>query len=169
MFDEIAMPEEAYNDVSAAYEQSYKQEQKMKVENLRQIEAEIKRTQNRIERVYEDYLDDKIPEELYRRKFDEFSEIKRKLETRREKFELIEKETFLTISHLLKLSKDAPKLFKKADFEQTRKLVNMVGSNLQLVGKELRWELKKPYDCMAICNVSGNWLRLLGSNQRHPR
>jgi site-specific DNA recombinase len=169
MFDDIAMPEDAYNDIAAAYEKSYNQERKMKAENLHQIEAEIKRTQNRIERVYDDYLDDKIPEELYRRKFDEFSEIKQKLEIRREKFELIEKDTFSTISHLLKLSKDAPKLFKKADLEQTRKLVNMVGSNLQLVGKELRWELKKPYDCMAICNKSGDWLRLLGSNQRHPR
>lgn len=169
MFDSIAMPEEAYNEVSAAYEKSYKQDVEAKAENLRQLDAEIKRTQMRIERVYEDYLDEKIPEDLYRRKFDEFTEAKQKLETRRNNFELIEKDTFETISHLLRLSKNAPKLFKKADFEQTRELIKMVCSNLELAGKELRWKLKKPYDCMALCNVSGNWLRGLDSNQRPRR
>lgn len=36
----------------------------------------------------------------------------------------------------------------------------MIGSNYKVEGKLRRWKLKKPYDCMAICSVSGTWLPL---------
>lgn len=36
----------------------------------------------------------------------------------------------------------------------------LVGSDCVLIGKELRWTLKKPYDCIAFCNESSNWLTL---------
>jgi hypothetical protein len=35
----------------------------------------LREYQTRIEKVYEDYLDEKIPEALYKRKFEEFREV----------------------------------------------------------------------------------------------
>lgn len=40
--------------------------------DLQAIEAEIKKYQLRKEKVYEDYLDGKIAEDFYNRKFEEF-------------------------------------------------------------------------------------------------
>lgn len=36
-------------------------------------------------------------------------------------------------------------------------LINEILSNLFLKGKQLGWELKKPYDIMAICNEKRDW------------
>jgi site-specific DNA recombinase len=168
-FESISMSEDDYTEVSEALKQSSADDVRESKEKLGRIQAEITKYDQRIERVYEDYIDDKIPEDLYNRKFEEFKAAKQVLVKRREKFELVSKDIFSSVSHLLELSRDAPKLFEKGNLERKRQLIKMVHSNLELSGKELRWKLKKPYDCMAICNLNGNWLRLLGSNQRHSR
>lgn len=130
------------------------------------LDTEIEKYQTRIEKIYEDYLDEKIPEALYQRKFDEYRIAQKKLQNKRSNIEQIDDEYYGTVTHLLKLAKSAPKLFQKADIEQKRSLISMVLSNLQLDGDLLLWELKKPFDTMAFCSVSGNWLRRLDSNQR---
>lgn len=68
--------------------------------------------------------------------------------------------------HLMSLARRAPELFQTADIEQKRSLIKIVLSNLELNGKQLMWELKKPFDTMALCFENGNWLRGLDSNQR---
>lgn len=76
-------------------------------------DAEIKKYQQRKERVYEDYLDGKIPEELYEIKFQEFDVQLKLKQEQRESLELSDDEHSLSASHLLKLVKDLPNLFKK--------------------------------------------------------
>ena len=138
----------------------------MRDTSLAIIDAEIEKYQKRMEKVYEDYLDEKIPEALYKRKFEEFRKAQKSAQNKRINIEQIEDDYYGTVSHLLRLSKHATKLFENANSEQKRSLINIVLSNLQLDGELLRWKLKKPFDEMAFCSVSGNWLRGLDSNQR---
>ncbi len=78
---------------------------------MNSIEAEIKKYQTRKERVYEDYLDGKIAEDLYNRKFEEFG-IKIKLKQgQKESLELSNDEYYTTISYLLKLADNVENLF----------------------------------------------------------
>lgn len=75
--------------------------------------------------MYEDYLDEKIPESLYQKKFDEYREAQEKLKRKREKIELVDDQHYGSVAHLLKLSREAPKLFEKADNEQKRSLTQL--------------------------------------------
>lgn len=68
----IAIPEEAYRQVSQASRESHDEKKQRYQGDMAVIEAEIKKYQLRKERVYEDYLDGKISEDLYTRKFNEF-------------------------------------------------------------------------------------------------
>jgi len=157
----ITMPEDAYQFVRAELSKTTRDEVREREQAITVTEAEIKKYDNRIERVYEDYIDEKIPKDLYDKKFDQYTKAKQALVNTRKRFELVAKDRFSDMSHLLDLSRNAKKLFEKGTFEQKRQLIKMLGSNLELAGKELRWELKKPYDCIAFCNVSGNWLPLV--------
>lgn len=132
---------------------------------LRTIDTEIEKYQTRIEKVYEDYLDEKIPEELYERKFEEYKKKQKTLQNKRLNIEQVEDEYYGTVSHLLRLARDVPILFSKANNEQKRSLINLVLSNLQLDGDQLRWKYKKPFETMALCTEINSWLRRLGSNQ----
>ncbi len=166
VFKSIQIPDYAYEQVSEALRASHSDKKQLRDSTLSTLSTEIEKYQNRIEKVYEDYLDEKIPESLYKRKYDEYRAAKKKLQNKVANIEQVEDDYYGTVEHLLKLSRNASKLFEKANQEQVRSLVNIVLSNLQLDGKQLRWKLKKPFDTMAFCNKNSNWLRGLDSNQR---
>lgn len=165
VFKSIQIPDNDYSQVSEALRASHEDKKRMRTSTLNMLDAEIEKYQNRMEKVYEDYLDEKIPETLYKRKFEEFRQAQKKLQNKRKNIEQVEDDYYGTVTHLLKLSKDAPKLFEKANPEQKRSLINMVLSNLRLDGEQLLWELKKPFDTMAFCSENSNWLLRLDSNQ----
>ena len=168
VFKSIQIPEYAYDQVSEALRVSHDDKKRTRDNTLSTLDAEIERYQRRIEKVYEDYLDEKIPEELYKRKFEEYRNLQKSLQNKRINIEQIEDDYYGTVSHLLKLSRDAPMLFEKADNVQKRSMVNLVLSNLQLDGDQLRWKTKEPFKTMVLCNEMNSWLRRLDSNQQ-PR
>lgn len=166
VFMDIQVPESAFDQVSEALRASQEDKKVLRAKTLSMLDAEIEKCQKRMDRVYEDYLDEKIPEELYKRKFEEYRNTQKKLQNKRINVEQVEDSYFATVNHLLRLARHAPQLFQKADHEQKRTLINLVLSNLELKGKELRWTYKKPFETMAFCSENGIWLRGLDSNQR---
>lgn len=156
----ISIPKEALIQVSEVLRKSYEETKRQYVSDVTAIDAEIKKYQSRKEKVYEDYLDNKISEDFYTRKFEEFS-VKAKLkQEQRESLELANDEYYGTVSHLLRLAHNAENLFQKANHEQKRAILNIVVSNLELDGDLLRWKYKKPFEMMAFCSESNSWLRL---------
>ncbi len=166
VFKSIQVPEVAYQEVSMALRTAQEDKKTLRAKALGTLDTEIEKYQKRMDKVYEDYLDETIPELLYKRKFEQYRNAQKTLQNKRLNVEQVEDDYFATVNHLLSLAKKTPELFKRANNEQKRSLINLVLSNLQLKGKELGWELKKPFDTMAFCSENGNWLRGLDSNQR---
>lgn len=104
---------------------------------LNTLDTKIAKYQTRIEKVYKDYLDEKIPENLYQRKFDEYRKSQKSLQNKRINIEQIEDEYYRTATHPLRLS------------------------NLQLDNDQLRWKTKEPFKTMVLCNEMNSWLRIL--------
>jgi len=152
LFESIQIPNYAYEEVSQALRKSHEDKKHMRDTALATLDSEIEKYQKRIEKIYEDYLDEKIPETLYQRKFEEYRNSQKSLQNKRQNIEQVEDEYYGTVDHLLSLSKNASRLFEKANNEQKRSIINLVLSNLQLDGSQLRWKYKKPFDTMAFCN-----------------
>lgn len=168
LFQDIRIPRDAFEELSTGLRAAHEDKKRIREATLRTIDTEIEKYQTRIEKVYEDYLDEKIPEQLYKRKFEEYKKNQKSLQNKRLNIEQVEDEYYGTVSHLLRLARDAPALFSEANNEQKRSMINLVLSNLQLDGDQLRWEYKKPFDTMAFCHEMNSWLRRLDSNQQ-PR
>jgi site-specific DNA recombinase len=168
MFESIAIPEHAYNEVSQALRQSHEDKKEMHQQHLSRIDAEIEKYQKRIERNYDAYLDGDISKETYKEKANELSKAHKSLVNKRVNIELVNDDYYSAVEHLLNISRKAPEFFRKSNNEQKRSLINLVLSNLELKDKELRCELKKPYDTIAFCNENGNWLARKDSNLRFP-
>ncbi len=168
VFQQIQLPEDAYLEVTEALQKDDAETRKQNNDSLTAIQAEISRYESMNERNYNAYLNGTISEDFYNKKHAEIAETKKKLENRRENIELMSKNDFSSISSLLELSRDAPDLFKNAEIEDKRVLLNTVLSNLELNDDLLRWKLKEPYDCMALCNKNRNWLGRRDSNPRMP-
>ena len=169
VFRSIQIREDAYEDVSNALRASQEDKRRMHDDTIRQLDTEIEKYQRRIEKIYEDYLDELIPESLYKKKFEEYRKSQKALRNKRENIELVEDDYYATVSHLLSLARKAPQLFRSANPEQKRSMINLVLSNLQLDGDQLRYKTKEPFKTMVLCNKKSSWLRQLGSNQRPNR
>lgn len=166
IFRGVQIPATVYEEISDILRESHDEKKVSFHKEQSAIDAETAKYQQRKERVYEDYLDGKISEEFYTRKFNEFDTNLKLLQERRESLELSDYEYYMSVSHLLKLARDLPELFEKAEIEQKRILLKMIVSNFSLDGDLLRWKYKKPFDLMASCAKMNSWLRQLGSNQR---
>jgi site-specific DNA recombinase len=161
VFKQIQMPEEAIVEILKAMMADYEKISNENRQKLSHVETEIKRSDNKIERNYDIYLDGGITQEMYQRKHQELLANKRALESTRKNIELMTNNNFEGALDLLRLWRKSPDLFENAEIEEKRILINQVHSNLELNDKELRWELKEPYDCMVLCSETQNWLPIV--------
>lgn len=158
VFLQIQLPEHAREQVANALMAEDEISSKKSKEKLSQIEAEINRVEDRIQRNYDAYIDGLASKETYLHKDEELKQKKKALEKTRNNIELMSNNTIDGVISLLDLSQRAPEIFENAENDEKRELINKVLSNLELGDKELRWKLKKPYDTMAFCNKTQNWL-----------
>ncbi len=157
VFDSIKLPEDVYEKISKEMRLSREADRATIAARANALDLEIAKFSNKIDRLYEDHNDGKINDDLYERKYQDYTSTKLALEKKRKNIELSDDTHYGSILHLLKLAKNAPELFKKADNVRLRSLANETLSNLRVSGDQLRWELKKPYDIMAFCNEKREW------------
>jgi len=158
IFESIQIPEEAYAEVSEKLKLSHAGKEKEQREIASHLNSEVEKYRIRLERLYDDRLDNKISDDLYTRKYEEFNASLNSLLERQKNIELSQVKHYDSVFHLLKFLKDAPRLFKKALPEQKREMINMVLSNLELDKDLLRYKYKKPFEITALCNKTQNWL-----------
>ena len=164
IISQIAVPEDICKLVIERIHQDIAASTKSVDEQKMALELQITKLENRSDRLYEDYVDDKIDEIFYERKSSEYKESIIKLKTQLSAFETSSDDRIKSVSYLLELSKNAHKLFKSGDYNEKRKIVKMLLSNLELKDKQLRWQLKKPFEMMAFCNNNSTWQGHVESN-----
>lgn len=164
VFKQIQLPKHAYLEVLESLQSDADKDNETNTQKVATLTEEIKRYETRIQRNYDAFLDQLIDETLYKQKHQEMSLAKRKLEDSRKNIELMSDSTFDETLSLLNLCKQAPELFKNADIDEKRTLLNLVISNLELDDDKLRWKLKEPYDLVALCNENSNWQGYVESN-----
>ena len=166
VFTSFSLTNEEYEEVSKIVQKHFRSHQSNAKKEQASLKKKIKQYDKRIDNLIDAYTEDLVDKETYKDKLSQYKESKQQLENRLNTFELDKNDQLGTVSHLLKLSNEAPELFKKANTVQTRQLVNLTLSNLELDGEELRWELKKPFEKMAFCKKYQSWLGWQDSNLR---
>lgn len=127
---------------------------------------EISRLKGRLEALYEDRLDGRINlddyDKIAQKNKEEIENLERKL------FQVTTEDKSFTVdaAYLLKLSRNAGKLFESSKAPLKNRLLKIVLSNLEFDDKKLFYKRRAPFDVISECLLSSNWLRRLDSNQR---
>ena len=166
IFKGMQIPDKVLTELATSLKQSHDAKSKFQESIRINLEAEYKKYQNRIERMYEDKLDGSITDSEYAKKYSEFREQQDKIKVKLDTLEYADKDYYLTTTYLLQLANKAPELFEKAEPEQKRLFIKFALQNLTLEGKKLHITAKKPFDLMASCANNENWLRGPDSNRR---
>lgn len=70
---------------------------------------------------------------------------------------------YITAQYLVELANKAYDIFKSSEVEERRQLIKLTLSNLTLEGKNVRYDLLKPFDTIAKYADRQSWLPLLDS------
>ncbi len=131
---------------------------------IEQTRTEYDTIQKKLRVLYEDRLDGRIT-------LNDYDEYVKDLKARQEQLDeqLVnlthnDKSFMLTSSYLLEIATKAPQLFKSSKAALKSKLLRFLLSNLVIQDKKLVFNLKAPFDVIARCSKSQNWLSLPVSN-----
>lgn len=154
----IQPSKEQFKNILESLKASHAQQDRMKREISAKLNGDLSRYSSQLTRVFDAYLDGLITKnEFAERK----AEIEKKQNLARTKLESLNQATnewYENILLIIDLFKQAPLLFEKSsEPNEKRQIVNLIFRNLTLDGRQLRYELKKPFNEMVNLSQNKKW------------
>jgi DNA invertase Pin-like site-specific DNA recombinase len=125
---------------------------------------EISRLKGRLDALYEDRLDGRISLEDYDKMAQKNKEEAENLERKLVQITSDDKSFTVDAAYLLKLSRNAGKLFESSKAPLKNRLLKIILSNLEFEDKILFYKRRAPFDVISECLLSSNWLPILVTN-----
>ncbi|MDR3297930.1 MAG: recombinase family protein [Candidatus Nomurabacteria bacterium] len=165
IIEKVKLNEALIDQVIAELKEKHDNEQFYCQSVVRQTQLEYEKLKKRLAVAYEDRMDGRITVDEY----DKFAtKYKAEMEILDKKMVQItsdDKTFIIDSSYLLKLAYYAPILFKSSKVELKNKLLKILLSNLKINENHLDFKRWQPFDVIASCTKSQNWLPGLDLNQ----
>jgi len=124
--------------------------------------VEYRKLQGRLDRLYEDKLDEVITKELYERKAQEYQKQQEDINMQLERHRKANVNYLELVSYIFELAQAGAKLYETAaSKEQKRSLLHIVFSNLSLKGGKLVPTYQNGFQLVVQCAKSDAWLHTL--------
>jgi DNA invertase Pin-like site-specific DNA recombinase len=143
------------------FKKSDKSKNKFVEATLAKLTAEFSLYENRKSETWNKYVDKEISKEMYNKKLQEYDSKQADIASKMSKFQVADKEFYTTIDILIRLTQRAEKLFESSEPHEKRAFANFLLQNCQLEGKNLKFELKSPFDGALKANECSNLLRIV--------
>lgn len=101
-------------------------------------------------------LDDTSYERFYQKIKIELDEVKARLD----RLQQAEDNYFVTVKYILEITKQASEIFESSETEEKRKLITMLLPNLRLAGKNIVYDVQKPFDLIFKAGDASLWCPL---------
>ncbi len=166
VFNSMKVPEDVRAALIASLQNGAAAKQVYHEDAIKALRNEYDSLQKQLDRLLDLCLQGSITREVHDQKATQMKERQHEIDIiLGQHTEADEKFTF-TVTYLLSLASKAPELFKVSKVEQKQQLIKFVLSNMTLKGKELQYQVKKPFDALIECAKSQEWLPRLDSNQQ---
>lgn len=164
LFKDIQVPEEQLTEITQSLKEAHEGKKEISNTLVNEIDNEDKRLTNRLEKMYEDLLDQRITQSMYDKNYKRWRERQAVLRNKRMSVQKADDDYYITATYLLKLASKASILFESSEPEEKRLLLNMVVQNATLNGTIVDYDLKKPFDTILVSANSQSWLPRVDSN-----
>ncbi len=166
IFDAMLIPQpelkKVVRDLRLAHEDKSSHFEKL----LSHYQAEYKKYENRIEKMYIDKLDGSITKERYEQNRKKFRKKQQAVEKRIANLRKKDESFYLTTAYLVELASHGSEIFESSESDEKRQIFKLVLQNLELKGNKLRYNLRFPFDVITKYADCSEWLPGLDSNQR---
>ncbi len=154
--------------VIKALKEHHAEEKVFHKESTSHVQAQLSKVQTKLDQIYEDKLEGIIPEELWRRKHQQYVEEQQKL------LKTLEEHKRGSVSYiemgiqLIELAEKALVLYEHQNFTNRRRLLRFISSNYLLEGENLSPVWNPAFEYFYKFRDFEKWRGGRGSNPRHP-
>lgn len=134
-------------------------------QQLRSLNATHLQVRNRLDRIYDDKLDNVIDEETFHRKREQYLTEKTDIENQIKRHSLADDKYVDFGCLVLDVANRASEIYEVRKPEEKRYLLNFIFSNLLLKDKKIKFRLKLIFDALLKYQETKNELPSLDSNQ----
>ena len=146
---QLRFDDEVFEWVSTALKESCADEKREHAEAIARLEKERNRLQQRVDAMYIDKLDGRVSEEFYDRMRSQWRDEQARCARDIERHEQADDSYMDEGIELLKLAKDAHRLFEKQPAKEKSQMLNFLLSNCTWAHGKLSAEFKQPFDSLA--------------------
>ncbi len=162
----ISITSEHKNWISSVLAESFKDEQKYAKEHINSLNKQKQKLRERIDNIYIDKLDGKISEEFWMDKHNKWTQDLLTIQNNITAYEKANINFIETGTKFLKICNEIVDLYKIADNNEKRELLNYVLQNLSMDGEKLSYTYKPPFNIFAKGLSCNKKLPRLDSNQQ---
>lgn len=164
IFKGIQIPKEIAEGIAKTLKESH--ESKIEFYETQYLELQKKHLlyENRIEKMYDDYLDGCITKDMYDKKHQKFREEQHKIKHQMDNLQTADEEYYITANYILSLANRAYDLFLSSEPDIKRQLLKLVLQNCEIDNGSLRYTLNYPFSAIFDCVKRSAWLPGQDSN-----
>jgi site-specific DNA recombinase len=137
-----------------ALKENHRAERELHDAAVSQLQKRYEQLQNRLDAIYDDKLDGRITQDMYDRKFVQYTAERDKLVSDLERHTKANTNYFELASRIIDLSRQAAELYRRRSETEKRQLLSLAFSNLQMDREKLVHRYEKPFALLASKDVS---------------
>jgi len=135
--------------VRKALKGSHQDEMAYRKSSLSELQQEHSKLQRRLDKLYDDRLDEVVDKETYERRFRQYTNEKEKTEDRMKRYSQTNTGYFELGMNLYEISQNALHIYQKADIDRKRELISLVFTKLMIDDGKIVYEFSKPFEALA--------------------
>lgn len=166
VFTSIKVPREILPEIVAEIEKDYQSEQDHYRKNVQSLRKEYDEIDVEVKELFKDRRKFNIRPELFEELIRDYEKRQQDITMQLEDHGKADKNFVITSSYILDVASRANELFEaeSSKVAQKRYLLDFVLSNMRLDGEKLLFNLKEPFDAIALMAKNQNWLPGSDSN-----
>lgn len=170
LLDKISVPEDVLQIAKEHLVKSHDTKNEYHNAAVKSIEKELSSVDRQIQRLFDLYLRAEEGGSITMNELDKkMSELKQEQHGLRQQLaqhQDADDDFYISLNLLLELVQNTASLFKKADIEQKRKLLNLLCWNLQMKDGKLMFSMRSPFDLFLNASNGTEWQGRQDSNSR---
>ena len=141
------------NLIIKALKESHREEKVFHNECIKKLRNESEKYNQRLSQIYEDKLDRIITYKFYMEKREEYQIRLKDISEEIKEHEMANNNYLNQGIHLVEILQSTVALYKKANVDQKRRIINFIGSNFSYANGKLDIKFRQPFDIITNTNV----------------
>ncbi len=165
----IHIPSDVVEEISSSLRESHEGKKEYYTEVYEGLQAEYKRYEARLEKMYEHLLDSQISEEEYQKYRKQYRAKQEGIQSKLGNLQNADENYYVTATYILKLANKAADIFESSEPLVKRQIMKLLLQNCEVKDTTLIPTIRSPFNMFAEGASRTEWLPRVGSNHGQAR